>query len=166
MRRSFGRRATGGIRAWSASWPLASRKTQIAHPLLSDSKRVGKGSGRSVSGVDLGAAIQRLAMDGLIEKGGGHKMAAGLTLTRDQLEPAMARLSELLAKQGADARGPVELRCDAAVMPAGATVDLIEQLDRLVLWCQRARTPVCAPIRTRWFCQACRRNAPKGDIAR
>jgi single-stranded-DNA-specific exonuclease len=39
----------------------------------------GKGSGRSVSGVDLGASIQRLAAEGLIEKGGGHKMAAGLT---------------------------------------------------------------------------------------
>jgi single-stranded-DNA-specific exonuclease len=61
----------------------------------------GKGSGRSVSGVDLGAAIQRLAAEGLIEKGGGHKMAAGLTLTRAQLEPAMARLSELLERQGA-----------------------------------------------------------------
>ncbi|WP_147124337.1 single-stranded-DNA-specific exonuclease RecJ [Shimia ponticola] len=90
---------------------------------------IGKGSGRSVSGVDLGAAIQRLAMDGLIEKGGGHKMAAGLTVTRAQLEPAMQRLSELLAKQGADARGPVDLRCDAAVMPGAATVSLLEQLD-------------------------------------
>jgi single-stranded-DNA-specific exonuclease len=40
----------------------------------------GKGSGRSVSGVDLGASIQRLAAEGLIEKGGGHKMAAGLSL--------------------------------------------------------------------------------------
>jgi len=90
---------------------------------------IGKGSGRSVSGVDLGAAIQRLAMDGLIEKGGGHKMAAGLTVTRDQLEPAMERLSELLAKQGAGARGPIDLRCDAAVMAPAATVQLIEQLD-------------------------------------
>lgn len=40
----------------------------------------GKGSGRSVSGVDLGASIQRLASEGLLIKGGGHKMAAGLTL--------------------------------------------------------------------------------------
>jgi hypothetical protein len=41
----------------------------------------GKGSGRSVAGVDLGASIQRLAAEGLIAKGGGHKMAAGLSLT-------------------------------------------------------------------------------------
>ena len=44
----------------------------------------GKGSGRSVSGVDLGASIQRLAAEGLLIKGGGHRMAAGLTVARDQ----------------------------------------------------------------------------------
>ena len=38
---------------------------------------IGKGSGRSVSGIDLGASIQRLAAEGLLDKGGGHKMAAG-----------------------------------------------------------------------------------------
>ncbi|OZB13015.1 MAG: single-stranded-DNA-specific exonuclease RecJ, partial [Rhodobacterales bacterium 34-62-10] len=42
----------------------------------------GKGSGRSVAGVDLGAAIQRVAAEGLLIKGGGHKMAAGLTVAR------------------------------------------------------------------------------------
>lgn len=89
----------------------------------------GKGSGRSVSGIDLGASIQRLAMDGLIEKGGGHKMAAGLSLSRAQLEPAMARLSELLDKQGAGALGPSDLKLDGALMPGAATQVLVEQLD-------------------------------------
>ncbi|WP_412509744.1 single-stranded-DNA-specific exonuclease RecJ, partial [Roseovarius sp. SYSU LYC5161] len=46
----------------------------------------GKGSGRSVSGVDLGAAIQRLAAEGHLLKGGGHRMAAGLSVARDGLE--------------------------------------------------------------------------------
>src|SRR6056297_801372 len=90
----------------------------------------GKGSGRSISGVDLGAAIQRLAAEGLIEKGGGHKMAAGLSLTRAQLQPAMDRLTELLAKQGAGDRGPSDLRLDGMLMPGGATVDLIEDLEK------------------------------------
>src|SRR6056297_1629451 len=89
----------------------------------------GKGSGRSVSGVDLGAAIQRLAAEGLIEKGGGHKMAAGLSLSRAQLEPAMARLTELMAKQGAGDRGPADLRLDGLLMPAACTVELIERLE-------------------------------------
>ncbi|KIC42164.1 recombinase RecJ [Ruegeria sp. ANG-R] len=90
----------------------------------------GKGSGRSVSGVDLGASIQRLASEGLLVKGGGHKMAAGLTVMRDQLEPAMARLSELLAKQGAGQSGPADLKLDGALMPGAARVDLIEQIDQ------------------------------------
>ncbi|NBD29030.1 MAG: single-stranded-DNA-specific exonuclease RecJ [Alphaproteobacteria bacterium] len=90
----------------------------------------GKGSGRSVSGIDLGAAIQRLAAEGLLIKGGGHKMAAGLTVERDRLEPAMTRLSELLGKQGAGAIGPADLRLDGLLMPGAATVDLIEEIER------------------------------------
>ena len=62
----------------------------------------GKGSGRSVPGVDLGAAIARLMREGLIRRGGGHRMAAGLSLAAGQLEPAMARLGALL---GARRRG-------------------------------------------------------------
>jgi single-stranded-DNA-specific exonuclease len=90
----------------------------------------GKGSGRSVAGVDLGASIQRLVAEGLLSKGGGHKMAAGLTVARDQLEPAMERLGELLAKQGAGAAGPADLRLDGTLMPGAATVQLIEQIEQ------------------------------------
>lgn len=90
----------------------------------------GKGSGRSVAGVDLGASIQRLAAEGLLVKGGGHKMAAGLTVMREQLEPAMERLSELLAKQGAGQSGPADLKLDGALMPGAASVDLIEQIEQ------------------------------------
>ena len=89
----------------------------------------GKGSGRSVSGVDLGASIQKLAAEGLLIKGGGHKMAAGLTVARDKLDAAMARLSELLAKQGAGTVGPADLRLDGVLMPGAATVDLVEQIE-------------------------------------
>ena len=89
----------------------------------------GKGSGRSVSGIDLGAAVQCLASEGLLSKGGGHKMAAGLSLTEATIEPAMARLSELLEKQGAGRQGPKDLRLDGVLMPGAATVDLVEQLD-------------------------------------
>ena len=94
-----------------------------------DEDGIGKGSGRSVTGVDLGASIQKLAAEGLLIKGGGHKMAAGLTVERDKLEPAMTRLSELLEKQGAGAGGPRDLKLDALLMPGAATVELIEQLE-------------------------------------
>ncbi|SEK54558.1 exonuclease RecJ [Roseovarius nanhaiticus] len=90
---------------------------------------IGKGSGRSVAGVDLGAAIQRLASEGLLVKGGGHKMAAGLTVMRDQLEPAMERLSELLAKQGAGTGGAADLVLDGMLMPGAATPELITQIE-------------------------------------
>jgi single-stranded-DNA-specific exonuclease len=90
----------------------------------------GKGSGRSVTGVDLGAAITTLAAEGLIQKGGGHQMAAGLSLTRTQLEPAMARLSELLADQGSANIGPAELFITSLLSPKAATVELIESLEQ------------------------------------
>ena len=90
----------------------------------------GKGSGRSVAGIDLGAAIQKLVAEGLIEKGGGHKMAAGLSLDRTQLEPAMARLSDLLARQGSGLTMHQDLRVDAVILTSGATPELIELLDQ------------------------------------
>ena len=90
---------------------------------------VGKGSGRSVSGIDLGAPIQRLAAEGLLIKGGGHKMAAGLTVAEDKLEEAMARLGALLAKQGAHLAGPSDVSVTGLLMPAAASVDLAEQIE-------------------------------------
>ncbi|WP_299851188.1 single-stranded-DNA-specific exonuclease RecJ [uncultured Roseovarius sp.] len=89
----------------------------------------GKGSGRSISGIDLGASIQRLAAEGLLIKGGGHRMAAGLTVARDQLEASMARLSELLERQGAAEAGPSDLRLDGLLMPDATTVELVEQIE-------------------------------------
>ncbi|MEP1519936.1 MAG: DHHA1 domain-containing protein, partial [Ascidiaceihabitans sp.] len=91
---------------------------------------VGKGSGRSVSGIDLGAPIQRLAAEGLLVKGGGHKMAAGLTVSEDKLEEAMARLSDLLGRQGAGDIGPADLRLDGVMMPGAATIELVEMLEQ------------------------------------
>ena len=55
-------------------------------------------------------------------------MAAGLSLTQDQLEPAMARLGELLAAQGAGDRPPRSLRLDGLLAPGGATPELAAAL--------------------------------------
>jgi len=90
---------------------------------------VGKGSGRSVGGVDLGAAIQRLAAEGLLVRGGGHRMAAGLTVDRDRLPEAMARLADLLARQGAGEGGPADLRIDGLIAAPAATPEMIEQIE-------------------------------------
>lgn len=90
---------------------------------------IGKGSGRSVSGVDLGAAVQRLAAEGLLTRGGGHRMAAGLTVEEDRIEAAMARLGELLARQGAGRGGAADLRLDGLLMTGAATAQLVEQIE-------------------------------------
>jgi single-stranded-DNA-specific exonuclease len=86
----------------------------------------GKGSGRSVPGVDLGAAVARLAREGRIARGGGHRMAAGLSLSRDQLEPAMARLAELLAAHGATPDRALQLA--GIVAPGAATPELADRI--------------------------------------
>lgn len=102
---------------------------------------IGKGSARSVAGVDLGASVQRVAAEGLFLKGGGHRMAAGLTVEEGKLEPAMARLADLLAKQGAGAGGPADLRLDGLLMPPAATAQLVEDLDRAGPFGQGAPAP-------------------------
>ncbi len=101
----------------------------------------GKGSGRSVGGVDLGAAVQRLAGEGLLVKGGGHRMAAGLTVARDRLEAAMDRLGALLARQGAGTDGAGDLRLDGLLMPGAATPELIEALESAGPFGQAAPAP-------------------------
>ena len=101
----------------------------------------GKGSGRSVRGVDLGHAVQRLAAEGLLIKGGGHRMAAGLTVARERIEAAMDRLGDLLAKEGAGVEGPRDHRIDAALMPGAATVELIEQVEAAGPFGQSAPAP-------------------------
>ncbi|AVO36267.1 single-stranded-DNA-specific exonuclease RecJ [Pukyongiella litopenaei] len=112
---------------------VASRLKETAHRpsiVIGMDGEIGKGSGRSVSGIDLGAAIQRLASEGLLLKGGGHRMAAGLTVARDRLEPAMERLAELLARQGADRLGRADLKLDGLLAPGAATTELIDRMEQ------------------------------------
>lgn len=90
---------------------------------------IGKGSARSVPGVDLGRAVQRLAAEGLLIKGGGHEMAAGLTVSASQIEDAMARLKELLARDIAERSGLKELRISGLLETPAATQELLEQIE-------------------------------------
>ncbi len=89
----------------------------------------GKGSGRSVTGIDLGSAVATCTREGVLLKGGGHTIAAGLTVATENLETAMERLSELLEKQGAGNIGPKDLTLDGAIAPSAITPELIEQLE-------------------------------------
>ncbi|MEO7656690.1 MAG: single-stranded-DNA-specific exonuclease RecJ [Sphingomicrobium sp.] len=89
----------------------------------------GKGSGRSISGVDLGAAILAAKDSGLLIAGGGHAMAAGLTMAPGGLEPLRDFLHDRLAPDVAAARGTKSLLLDALIAPGGVTASLCDQLD-------------------------------------
>ncbi|MCW2309922.1 single-stranded-DNA-specific exonuclease RecJ [Rhodobium gokarnense] len=90
----------------------------------------GTGSGRSVSGVDLGAAVRKAAAEGLLVKGGGHAMAAGLTLSKDRLEDFEAFLEEALGEAAMAARENDALSIDGALTAGGATTELCEMLEK------------------------------------
>jgi single-stranded-DNA-specific exonuclease len=145
-------RGTAGALAWAAGegWHpgvvgiVAARLKEATNRpavVIGFDGDTGKGSGRSVAGVDLGAAVQRLAAEGLIARGGGHRMAAGLTLSRAQLDPAMARLADLLARQGAGEGGPDDLAVDGLIDPGALTLDLAAAIEAAGPFGQSAPAP-------------------------
>lgn len=88
------------------------------------------GSGRSLPGVDIGAAIRDALAEGHLVKGGGHVMAAGLTVERAKLGRLRAFLEERLAAAVADVPASAALDIDGALTASGATLDLVELLER------------------------------------
>jgi single-stranded-DNA-specific exonuclease len=90
----------------------------------------GTGSGRSMPGVDLGRAVIEAVETGLIAKGGGHAMAAGVTIKPGQLGPFRSFLAQALSVDVAAARAATALPVDAALTARGASVDLVRDLER------------------------------------
>ncbi len=92
---------------------------------------IGKGSGRSIRGVDLGSAVVAARQSGLLRNGGGHPMAAGFTVDRNASDDFRTFLAERIADNiGTD--GIVsELGIDGTIQPGGASVDFIESLELL-----------------------------------
>jgi len=97
---------------------------------LDEESGQGKGSGRSISGVDLGAAIIGARESGLLVAGGGHAMAAGLTVDADKVEAFGDWLDERLASIVAQASANRVLKLDLSLAPGGLTPDLVETLER------------------------------------
>ncbi|HPG90043.1 MAG TPA: DHHA1 domain-containing protein, partial [Hyphomicrobium sp.] len=89
----------------------------------------GTGSLRSVAGVDLGAAVRAAVAEGLLVKGGGHAMAAGLTMKREKLAALDKFLTREMAAAASGARAAAALEIDAALMASGATVEVVNLLD-------------------------------------
>ena len=90
----------------------------------------GTGSGRSIAGVDLGRAVRQAVNDGLLIKGGGHAMAAGITLRKDALGAFRAFLEETLAVSVETSRRDSALKIDGAVSAGGVTPALCELLGK------------------------------------
>ena len=91
---------------------------------------LGSGSARSIKGIDIGSAVTKLTRENLIIKGGGHSMAAGLSLTSDQIPEAMERLTNLLIKNGADNIPPADLTITGPLMCRAATEELVLNFEK------------------------------------
>jgi single-stranded-DNA-specific exonuclease len=94
-----------------------------------DEDGVGKGSGRSIGGVDLGAAVLAAKESGLLVAGGGHAMAAGLTIAADRIDAFADFLDERLSADITRAQGERALLLDAVIAPGGMTPALVEALE-------------------------------------
>lgn len=92
---------------------------------------IGKGSGRSVSGVDMGAAVIAAKQAGLLINGGGHKMAAGLTVAVDKIADLHAFLDTRLGGEIAAQRIAPSLSVDGALTLMAANRSLVDLLERL-----------------------------------
>lgn len=96
-----------------------------------DEQGMGKASGRSVSNIDLGAAVLAAREAGLLVNGGGHKMAAGFTVTRELLDDLRAMLNRHAADQLKGQPYSPELRLDNVLSLHALTLDLVEKLEML-----------------------------------
>ncbi len=90
---------------------------------------IGKGSGRSISGVDLGAAIIAAKEAGLLIAGGGHAMAAGVTVAEDQIPAFVAFLNAKLTEAVERASESRALLLDAVLAPGGVNPQLVEAME-------------------------------------
>ena len=109
---------------------LKERFNRPAFAIALEPGGTGTGSGRSIQGVDLGRVVRQAVADGLILKGGGHAMAAGVTLKRDALAAFRVYLENALARDVDAARLDRSLLIDGAVSAAGADAALIATLGR------------------------------------
>ena len=97
--------------------------------VLAVNGRVATGSGRSVPGVDLGAAVHAAVAAGLLVKGGGHAMAAGITIEVDRIAAFRAFLDRQLGDAVVDLRAAARLHVDASLSARGLTPELVAGLE-------------------------------------
>ena len=104
-------------------------KPTLVIALDADEQGMGKGSGRSITGVDLGAAIIAAREAGLLVAGGGHAMAAGLTIAASSVAALAAWLDERLGRDVMAAMEGKALAIDLSLAPGGLTPQLVVELE-------------------------------------
>ncbi len=97
--------------------------------IAEDEEGIGKGSGRSISGVDLGAAIIAAKEQGLLIAGGGHAMAAGITINATKIEAFSEFLNDRLADTVGTAQAGKAMLLDAVLSPKGVNPLFVEAID-------------------------------------
>ncbi len=109
---------------------LKERFDRPAFAIALDDADVGTGSGRSIPGVDLGATVREAVREGLLVKGGGHAMAAGVTLQKEKLGAFSAFLDDALASSVERARRHKAVMIDGAMSARGVNFELVDMLAR------------------------------------
>ena len=109
---------------------LKDRYRRPAFAIAIGAAGTGTGSGRSIAGVDLGRAVRDAVERGILERGGGHAMAAGITVRRAAIGELRAFFEEALGPAVAAARANDGLRIDGALTAASVSVELIESIAR------------------------------------
>jgi single-stranded-DNA-specific exonuclease len=118
---------------------------------------VGKGSGRSVNGLDLGSAVIAARQAGLLINGGGHAMAAGFSVAADRVGDLAAFLNERVASA---AGGPIVplLEIDGAIAGAAVTPELAQMVGRLAPFgaavSRALPSPICGSCAAMWSARA------------
>jgi single-stranded-DNA-specific exonuclease len=109
---------------------LKEQTRRPAFAIAFNANGVGAGSGRSITGFDLGRLVREAHAEGLIRKGGGHAMAAGITVERERLGELRAFFEERAAADVARLRDEDRLLIDSAVTSEGVTLALVEELEK------------------------------------
>lgn len=108
---------------------LKERFRRPAFAIAFDPNGRGTGSGRSINGFDMGRMVRAAVEEGLLLKGGGHAMAAGLTVERAKLGSLRSFFEERAGKTVASLVANETLKIDGAIGASGATTDLIDKLE-------------------------------------
>jgi single-stranded-DNA-specific exonuclease len=113
---------------------VASRLTERFHRpafVVALAEGVGKGSGRSIAGVDLGSAVIAARQAGLLINGGGHRMAAGITVAAERLADLEAFLTDHVDRQLAGVAPQPTLGIDGGIAVGAANASLMAHIERI-----------------------------------